>query len=1218
MKKTLITITLAAASVGAFAQGRVNLQNDLESLYQLSTNCLAPDAPLTGQPIPISGPLPSGVVLEVGLYGGTTSTSMTLQTSVLLNPPGGGGGYGAGQPPVTHVHIDGVPTSYPGSPPVTSAGMPGYVPGATVYFQVFVWDSAYATPQEATADGSYEGQNNIFQMIPGTSIAYPAIDRDGSTTWTNVGDESPLYVGATAITNAPPCIGSQPQSITVQAGDTAAFDLTVFGAAPFTYQWLKDSTALTDAGNISGARTWTLTLSNVLGADRGGYSVVVTNVFGSVTSVVATLSVADPFITTQPSNQTVNAGQAALFSINAAGTSPLSFQWFKDGAPLTDGVNISGTQTATLTLSNVGGGDAGGYSVIVSNTYGSVTSIVAALTVADPFIITQPVSRSVSSGAIAQFSVVARGTAPLTYQWLKDGVSLSDGGGISGALTPTLTLSNLTPTEAGGYRAVVANSYGSTASAVARLTVLIGADTPPYIGSQPQSITVHGGDTAAFDATVLGTLPLSFQWTMNGRNIPGATSNPLIISNVAESDLGVYAVVVTNAFGTTNSSNALLSMYPTVGSQPQSITVHDGDTAEFDLTVFGTPPLIFQWTLNGTNIPGATSNPLIISNVAQSDLGVYAVVVRNDFGTTTSSNALLSMYPQTAVYSILHTFTGTDGAFPGAGLLLSGQTLYGTANEGGPNHGDYGTVFKLNTDGSGFTVLKALAGGSEGVGPSGPIALGGATLYGATYMGGTSDYGVVYRLNTNGSGYTVLRSFSTNDGPEPAGVTLYANNLYGTTELAPVLFKIGTDGSQYTILRWFLDGGWCSSSDFLFLGGQLYGTGEGGSFGQGGIFKMDLNGNTFTVLTVFSGLEGEDPEAGLVSADGTLYGTMAQGGSNGCGTVFRINADGSGLRVLKHFAGPDGSYPISTLVLCGNNLIGTTEGSSGLGTIFMLNTDGTGFTLLRSFSGSDGTYPVGRLTLAGSTLYGMTHAGGSANEGVVFRLSVAPLGILVPPQTQTAEAGSAVRLWVGIVDEPGWLYQWLFDGTNLTGWTTNCSLELTNVQFSGSGAYTVIVSNRFGAATSCRAMLNVIAPVERRPVAGINLMAQAGNFLGLDYRDNLGPTANWATMATMTLSNTSQFYFDLSAPLSPQRFYRAWQSGTPNVVPSLSVAGMVPAITLTGNIGDSLRLDYINQIGPTNAWVTLATVTLSNTSQLYFDTSALGQPARLWRVVPVP
>jgi hypothetical protein len=101
----------------------------------------------------------------------------------------------------------------------------------------------------------------------------------------------------------------------------------------------------------------------------------------------------------------------------------------------------------------------------------------------------------------------------------------------------------------------------------------------------------------------------------------------------------------------------------------------------------------------------------------------------------------------------------------------------------------------------------------------------------------------------------------------------------------------------------------------------------------------------------------------------------------------------------------------------------------------------------------------------------------------------------------------------------------------------------------------------------------------------------------------------------MTLSNASQFYFDVSEPLPPQRFYRAWQTGTPGVTPSLDLH-LVPAITLTGNIGHSVRVDYINQVGPIDAWVTLATVTLTNTSQLYFDVSAPGQPQRLYRLVP--
>jgi hypothetical protein len=148
-------------------------------------------------------------------------------------------------------------------------------------------------------------------------------------------------------------------------------------------------------------------------------------------------------------------------------------------------------------------------------------------------------------------------------------------------------------------------------------------------------------------------------------------------------------------------------------------------------------------------------------------------------------------------------------------------------------------------------------------------------------------------------------------------------------------------------------------------------------------------------------------------------------------------------------------------------------------------------------------------------------------------------------------------------------------------------------------------------------MLNIIVPVERRLVPGVNLIGQAGNVLGLDYTDNLGPTANWEMMTTITLSNSSQFCFDLTTPLPPQRFYRAWQTGTPSVRPSGDLH-MVPAITLTGSIGASVRLDYINQFGPTDAWATLDTVTLTNASQLYFDVSCIGQPQRLYRLVPLP
>ena len=134
-------------------------------------------------------------------------------------------------------------------------------------------------------------------------------------------------------------------------------------------------------------------------------------------------------------------------------------------------------------------------------------------------------------------------------------------------------------------------------------------------------------------------------------------------------------------------------------------------------------------------------------------------------------------------------------------------------------------------------------------------------------------------------------------------------------------------------------------------------------------------------------------------------------------------------------------------------------------------------------------------------------------------------------------------------------------------------------------------------------MLNVIAAVERRPVPGVKVMGEAGSLLNVDYANSLSPAPNWTTLGSVSLTSTSQYCFDLTLPLPPQRFYRAWQTGTPGVIPSLDLH-LVPAITLTGNVGDSVRLDCINQFGPIDAWFTLDTVTLTNTSQLYFDSPA--------------
>jgi hypothetical protein len=167
-----------------------------------------------------------------------------------------------------------------------------------------------------------------------------------------------------------------------------------------------------------------------------------------------------PTITTQPTNQTVVVGGTASFSVTASGTPPLGYQWSFDGT------NIVGATNTTLTLTNVQLVQAGNYAMVVTNTYGSVTSSNAVLTVlVPPTIITQPTNQTVYAGGTASFSVTASGTLPLGYQWNSNGTN------IVGATNTTLVLTNVQLTQAGNYAVLVSNPVNSILSSNAVLTV---------------------------------------------------------------------------------------------------------------------------------------------------------------------------------------------------------------------------------------------------------------------------------------------------------------------------------------------------------------------------------------------------------------------------------------------------------------------------------------------------------------------------------------------------------------------------------------------------------------------------------------------------------------------------------------------------------------------------------------------------------------------------
>jgi uncharacterized delta-60 repeat protein len=265
-------------------------------------------------------------------------------------------------------------------------------------------------------------------------------------------------------------LSRQPASRTNNALTTATFCVQASGSTLVSYRWCSNDVPLADGGNISGAATPVLTLSNVLRADAAGYSVIVSNNSGSVTSVLATLSVIDPAILSQPTNQSALAGQTVVVGIVGGGTAPVSYQWYKNGLPLADGSNTVGSITPALTLTNVLRADAADYFVVVSNSFGALTSSVATLTVTDPAILFQPLAQWVAPGQTAVLSVTAGGTPLLSYQWRKNSANLLE------ATNSALTFSNAQVTHSGTYAVVVTNRFGKATSAKATLTVSLTTD----------------------------------------------------------------------------------------------------------------------------------------------------------------------------------------------------------------------------------------------------------------------------------------------------------------------------------------------------------------------------------------------------------------------------------------------------------------------------------------------------------------------------------------------------------------------------------------------------------------------------------------------------------------------------------------------------------------------------------------------------------------------
>ena len=342
----------------------------------------------------------------------------------------------------------------------------------------------------------------------------------------------------------------------------------------------------------------------------------------------------------------------------ATGSPAPTFQWRRDGVP------IPGETASVLTIAAVGAGDAAGYDCVVSNVCSTLTSSTAALAVTTPVaIVSGPASSAACDGAAYTFSVTASGSAPMTYQWRRNGVA------IAGATAATLT-ATASAADAGSYDCVVGNRCGNVTSSPASLTV----DSVPLVTNQPVARAACPGESVTFSIEATGAGPVTFQWRRDGQAIAGATASVFTLAAASAGDGGSYDCIATNRCGSSTSASATLTVNsaPVVVASPASTATCLGSSVQFSVSATGSPAPTFAWKRNGAIIPGQTGSTLSIASVQAGDSGDYVCIATNACGSLTSSTATLTVRTPVTITISPSPVTACDSASVSFSVAASG------------------------------------------------------------------------------------------------------------------------------------------------------------------------------------------------------------------------------------------------------------------------------------------------------------------------------------------------------------------------------------------------------------------------------------------------------------------------------------------------------------------------------------------------------------------
>lgn len=485
---------------------------------------------------------------------------------------------------------------------------------------------------------SYLWVHNGKDTLPGTTstltLSNIVPSDSGDSIWCIVSNDAGDVKSATARLYVArlPHVSVPPADITVHEGDSVNFSVTATGTPPLTYKWLRNGVAY-------GTQTPQLVIFPATIADSNvQFTCVVSNNFGSDTSTRATLRVlrSKPKIVVQPSTIAITENDTGFMYINAAGTPPLSYEWYKVG--LVAPIKTSDTLYFYNPSKSLDSGSR--YFCVVSNGQGSTVSDTAKLLVGSfvPAITKQPQETlTVYTGSNASVSVDAFGSKPLSFNWKRVGDTSFT---VTGRL---LSIDTAVFADSGYFYCQVKNGFGVATSDTIHIRV-IAPPAIPVVITQPKSLLVTIGDSATFTIDATGNPSPSYQWYWKGAAVINATAKTLVLKNNTDSLSSLFCIVY-NTVDTISSDTVTLKVIikPSAQFTASPLTGPESTTVTFSNKTTG-PVQSYLWSF-GDGKTSTEQNPSHQYTTA----GLYSVTlkaIKDSLFDTIVKKDLISIYPK--------------------------------------------------------------------------------------------------------------------------------------------------------------------------------------------------------------------------------------------------------------------------------------------------------------------------------------------------------------------------------------------------------------------------------------------------------------------------------------------------------------------------------------------------------------------------------------------